>query len=81
MCGIGGCVGNHADPELIKKMSDLIKHRGPDDHGEYLDKGIGLFSDRLSIIDLEGGHQPIFNEDETLFIVFNGEIYNFPEIK
>ena len=81
MCGIGGCVGNHANPELMKKMSDLIKHRGPDDHGEFLDKGIGLFSNRLSIIDLEGGHQPIFNEDESLVIVYNGEIYNFPDLK
>lgn len=81
MCGIGGCVGVHVNSELLKKMSDLIKHRGPDDHGEFLDRGVGLFSDRLSIIDLEGGHQPIFNEDESLVIVFNGEIYNFPELK
>ncbi len=81
MCGIGGCIGVHTDAELIKEMSDLIRHRGPDDHGEYLDKGVGIFSNRLSIIDLEGGHQPIFNEDESLVIVFNGEIYNFPEIK
>jgi asparagine synthase (glutamine-hydrolysing) len=81
MCGIGGCTGIHADLELIRKMSDLIRHRGPDDHGSYIDKGIGIFSNRLSIIDLEGGHQPIFNEDESLVIVFNGEIYNFPELK
>jgi asparagine synthase (glutamine-hydrolysing) len=81
MCGIGGCTGVHADAELMKKMSDLIRHRGPDDHGEYNDKGVGLFSNRLSIIDLECGHQPIFNEDESLVIVFNGEIYNFPELK
>ena len=60
-------------------MSSLIKHRGPDDYGEYVDKGVALFSNRLSIIDLEGGHQPIFSEDENLIIVFNGEIYNFPE--
>jgi len=65
----------------MQTMSDLIKHRGPDDHGEFVDSGIGLFSDRLSIIDLEGGHQPISNEDGTLAIVYNGEIYNFPEIK
>ncbi len=81
MCGIGGCTGGHADAELMRKMSDLIRHRGPDDHGEYNDKGVGLFSNRLSIIDLEGGHQPIFNEDESLVIVFNGEIYNFLELK
>jgi len=81
MCGIGGCIGDHVDANLMTVMSDLIRHRGPDDHGEYLDKGVGIFSNRLSIIDLEGGHQPIFNEDESLVIVFNGEIYNFPEIK
>lgn len=81
MCGIGGCLGEEATTELIRNMSALIKHRGPDDYGEYVDRGISLFSNRLSIIDLEGGHQPIFNEDETLVIVFNGEIYNFPDIK
>ncbi|MHB8566676.1 MAG: asparagine synthase (glutamine-hydrolyzing) [Nitrososphaerales archaeon] len=81
MCGIGGCLGERASPELMKRMSALIKHRGPDDYGDYLDAGIGIFSNRLSIIDLEGGHQPIFNEDENLVIVFNGEIYNFQKLK
>lgn len=81
MCGIGGCLGGHADHALMKSMSELIKHRGPDDHGEFVDEGVAVFSNRLSIIDLAGGHQPIFNEDESLVIVFNGEIYNFPEIK
>lgn len=81
MCGIGGCLGSHAGHDLMKEMSELIKHRGPDDHGEFVDQGIGLFSDRLSIIDLQGGRQPIFNEDGSLAIVFNGEIYNFPELK
>lgn len=70
-----------ATSELVRRMSSLIKHRGPDDYGEFVDKGIGLFSNRLSIIDLEGGHQPIFNEDESLVIVFNGEIYNFPDLR
>ncbi|MCL4517836.1 MAG: asparagine synthase (glutamine-hydrolyzing) [Thaumarchaeota archaeon] len=81
MCGIGGCLGEHSSDELMKKMSLLIKHRGPDDSGSFVDKGIGLFSNRLSIIDLEGGHQPISNEDDSLIIVYNGEIYNFPEIR
>ncbi|MGI0092170.1 MAG: asparagine synthase (glutamine-hydrolyzing) [Nitrososphaerales archaeon] len=81
MCGIGGCLGIEATSDLIRKMSALIKHRGPDDYGEYVDKGAALFSNRLSIIDLDGGHQPIFNEDENLLIVFNGEIYNFPELR
>ncbi|MFI5422026.1 MAG: asparagine synthase (glutamine-hydrolyzing), partial [Nitrososphaerales archaeon] len=62
-------------------MSELIKHRGPDDHGNYADSGVALFSNRLSIIDLAGGHQPIFNEDENLLIVYNGEVYNFPKLK
>ncbi len=65
----------------MKEMSALIKHRGPDDYGEFVDSGIGIFSNRLSIIDLEGGHQPIFNEKGDVAIVFNGEIYNFPELK
>lgn len=81
MCGIGGCLGVEATSGLVRKMSALIKHRGPDDYGEYVDKGVALFSNRLSIIDLEGGHQPIFNEDESMVIVFNGEIYNFPELR
>jgi asparagine synthase (glutamine-hydrolysing) len=81
MCGIGGCIGDQANRELIGEMSALIKHRGPDDHGEFVDKGVALFSNRLSIIDLEGGHQPIFNEKENLLIVFNGEIYNFIELR
>lgn len=81
MCGIGGCLGSDATSSLVKKMSELIRHRGPDDHGEYVDRGVALFSNRLSIIDLERGHQPIFNEDENLVIVFNGEIYNFIELR
>ncbi len=81
MCGIGGCLGNEAASDLMKSMSRLIRHRGPDDYGEYVDAGVGMFSNRLSIIDIAGGHQPIFNEDETLGIVFNGEIYNFPELR
>ncbi len=81
MCGIGGCVGEHATSELIKKMSAVTRHRGPDDYGEFVDTKVGVFANRLSIIDIEGGHQPIFSEDENLVIVFNGEIYNFPELK
>src|SRR5579872_7171938 len=81
MCGIGGCIGHGASPELVRKMSDLIKHRGPDDHGSYVDIDAALFSNRLSIIDLAGGHQPIFNEDENLLIVYNGEVYNFPQLR
>ncbi len=81
MCGIGGCLGEHATSELMKKMSEITKHRGPDDYGEFIDRKIGIFSNRLSIIDIAGGHQPIFSEDENLVIVYNGEIYNFPELR
>ncbi|WP_148206138.1 hypothetical protein [Thermococcus sibiricus] len=62
-------------------MTDFIKHRGPDDEGFFIDDNVGLGMRRLSIIDIEGGKQPIHNEDESIWIVFNGEIYNFPELK
>ncbi|MDG6988320.1 MAG: asparagine synthase (glutamine-hydrolyzing) [Nitrososphaerota archaeon] len=81
MCGIGGCIGEQATKELVGRMSTVTRHRGPDDYGDYVDRGVALFSNRLSIIDVEGGRQPIFNEDGTLAIVFNGEIYNFEEIR
>ncbi|MDG6964510.1 MAG: asparagine synthase (glutamine-hydrolyzing) [Nitrososphaerota archaeon] len=81
MCGIGGCIGEQATKELVRRMSTVTRHRGPDDYGDYIDRGVALFSNRLSIIDVEGGHQPILNEDGTLAIVFNGEIYNFEEIR
>lgn len=82
MCGICGIYNfnsdNHVNPSLIQGMCEVIKHRGPDDEGVYLNKNIGLGHRRLSIIDLSKGHQPICNEDKTIWIVFNGEIYNFP---
>jgi asparagine synthase (glutamine-hydrolysing) len=62
-------------------MCDAIVHRGPDDEGIFVKAGVGLGMRRLSIIDLAGGHQPVFNEDKTVWIVFNGEIYNFPELR
>ncbi len=85
MCGI---VGVHyldqqqqVDQQLIRKMCDAIIHRGPDDDGIYMNKGIGLGMRRLSIIDLHSGKQPIFNEDNSIVIVFNGEVYNFRELR
>lgn len=85
MCGISGFVDNRGlDPGasvLLKKMTDCIVHRGPDDEGFYLDDRAALGMRRLSIIDLETGHQPISNEDKTVWVVANGEIYNFPEIR
>jgi asparagine synthase (glutamine-hydrolysing) len=62
-------------------MSRSIAHRGPDDDGSFLDAGVGLAARRLSIIDVEGGHQPITNEDRTIWIVFNGEIYNHERLR
>src|SRR2546425_6554940 len=62
-------------------MADTLNHRGPDDEGFYCGPGIGLGFRRLSIIDLSGGHQPLSNEDGTVWIVFNGEIYNYQELR
>ena len=68
-------------PELVKAMADTIAHRGPDDEGFYVSGPVGLGFRRLSIIDLQTGHQPISNEDGTVWIVFNGEIYNYQELR
>ena len=65
----------------MPRMMDLIRHRGPDDDGEYHDRDVHLGMVRLSIIDLSGGHQPITNEDGTIHVVFNGEIFNYVELK
>ena len=67
--------------DTIEKMNTAIWHRGPDDQGIYIDHYAALGNRRLSIIDLSSGKQPIHNEDRTLWIVFNGEIYNFPELR
>jgi asparagine synthase (glutamine-hydrolysing) len=80
MCGICGIVGT-SDKKLIKKMCDIIQHRGPNDHGYFIDDKVCLGNRRLSIIDIAEGHQPIHNEDESVWITFNGEIYNFLELK
>lgn len=68
-------------PALIKTMADTIAHRGPDDEGYYVEGQVGLGFRRLSIIDLQSGHQPLSNEDGTIWIVFNGEIYNYQELR
>src|SRR5699024_1829104 len=65
----------------IKKMADLIIHRGPDGEGYFVDDTVALGHRRLSIIDLEGGKQPMFNEDGNLGVIFNGETYNFPALR
>jgi len=83
MCGICGIVlsdpNARVNPRVIGRMSDAIAHRGPDDDGQYLNGNIGLGFRRLSIIDLSGGHQPMANEDETVWIAYNGEIFNHAE--
>jgi asparagine synthase (glutamine-hydrolysing) len=85
MCGICGKLMLSGEamvsPALVKAMADTIQHRGPDDEGYYVSGPIGLGFRRLSIIDLKSGHQPLSNEDGTIWIVFNGEIYNFQELR
>ena len=85
MCGIAGIYNltenSKPDSGLLRKMIATINHRGPDDTGFYIDKDIGLAHARLSIIDLQSGKQPIHNSDETIWIVFNGEIYNYIELR
>jgi asparagine synthase (glutamine-hydrolysing) len=85
MCGIAGVVSTTRESNiteaLVHHMCNQIVYRGPDDEGLYVADGAGLGMRRLSIIDLSGGHQPVFNEDRSSWIVFNGEIYNFPELR
>ncbi len=85
MCGICGIVNadrvQPIDKDVLLKMTRIMAHRGPDDQGIYIDQHVGLGSRRLSIIDLAGGQQPIANEDESMWIVFNGEIYNYRELR
>jgi len=85
MCGIAGILhfdqGKQIDPTIIKKMTDIISYRGPDGEGYYIHKNLALGHCRLSIIDLNTGDQPMFSEDKTIALVFNGEIYNYLELK
>lgn len=81
MCGIVGLVTKKEKENTIKLMSDRIKHRGPDGDGYFIDGDVALGHRRLSIIDLSSGDQPMFNEDGSVVTVFNGEIYNYQELK
>jgi asparagine synthase (glutamine-hydrolysing) len=84
MCGITGIYSFNGDPicsALLERMSDALGHRGPDGSGRFLQGRVGLGHRRLSIIDIDGGGQPLANEDDTIHIVFNGEIYNFIELR
>ena len=82
MCGIAGFMGqveNRAD--VIRNMTEVITHRGPDSDGFFTDDNISMGFRRLSIIDLGAGHQPIYNEDKSLVLTFNGEIYNYKDLR
>src|SRR5579862_1496895 len=81
ICGVFDLSGNPISSELLSEMTSAIQHRGPDGSGMFVDREVGLGHRRLSIIDLDGGAQPISNEDATLQVVFNGEIYNFVELR
>ena len=82
MCGITGFINNKSDKEnIIKRMSERIKHRGPDGEGTYTDDNVALAHRRLSIIDINAGKQPMYNEDNSLVVIFNGEIYNYLELR
>jgi asparagine synthase (glutamine-hydrolysing) len=85
MCGIAGVVepysGVAVDESTVHRMCEAMVHRGPDDEGIHVRPGMGFGMRRLSVIDLVGGRQPVFNEDKTVWVVFNGEIYNFPELR
>ena len=85
MCGFAGYINDSKDinenRRIIKEMADRIIHRGPDQDDYYVDEDVSLGFRRLSIIDLEGGSQPILNEDGTKVLVFNGEIYNYQELR
>jgi asparagine synthase (glutamine-hydrolysing) len=84
MCGIVGIVDTRGkreiDRQLLNRMNESQHHRGPDEGGLHLEPGVGLGHRRLSIIDLSSGQQPLFNEDNSVVVVYNGEIYNFPEL-
>ena len=84
MCGLAGIFDSKdrrpIDRDLLTAMTDSLSHRGPDGDGFYLGEGIGLGHRRLAIIDLSGGHQPLFNEDHSVAVVYNGEIYNYKEL-
>ena len=84
MCGIVGIVRNDGKPvdeQLLRRMNEAIRHRGPDEDGFYINGSVGLAMRRLAIIDLKSGQQPIHNQDRSSWIVFNGEIYNYLELR
>ena len=85
MCGISGFVcfegASDVDSDVLIRMSDTLVHRGPDSRGEHLDGNVAFANRRLSIVDLDGGSQPKYNEDGTVCVVYNGEIYNHRDLR
>ncbi len=81
MCGIFGLLGADLTPEAVASLNNLLTHRGPDDAGLYQGQGVVLAARRLSIVDVAGGHQPLSNEDQTLWVTYNGEIVNAPALR
>src|ERR1700737_3574836 len=84
MCGIAGQVradGNAVSPELLARMCAALEHRGPDSRGTHVDECGGLGINRVCSTELETGHQPIFNEDRSIVVVLNGEIYNYRDLR
>ena len=85
MCGIAGILDVDANSETLEQrlgvMLRQISHRGPDHEGHFVQNGVALGNQRLKIIDLEGGDQPVWNEDHTVVTLYNGEIYNFRELR
>ena len=85
MCGITGIIykdkNRIVDREILQRANDTLTHRGPDDSGYYIDGNVGIAMRRLSIIDVSGGHQPISNEDNTVHIIYNGELYNYTDLR
>ncbi|MBI3360697.1 MAG: asparagine synthetase B, partial [Chloroflexi bacterium] len=83
MCGICGLLtpNSNGSPDLLRRMNACLVHRGPDDEGYFVGDGVGLAARRLSIIDLDGGHQPISNEDGSVWLAYNGEVYNHAELR
>jgi asparagine synthase (glutamine-hydrolysing) len=85
MCGIAGIVNYYEKREvpkrLVESMVAVLEHRGPDDVGIYAKGNVGLGIRRLSVIDVEKGHQPIGNEDNSIWVVYNGEIYNYQQLR
>lgn len=85
MCGIAGIVNltepTAIDPQIVRRMADAITHRGPDEDGFFFRPGLGMANRRLSIVGLHDGKQPIHNEDRSVSVVFNGELFDYPEVK